>query len=234
MKIAFFGDSLTEGNFGVSFMESLKRKLPDDELLNYGEGGETVISLYHRIAGMQPLEHADLAVIWIGVNDVFGQMTLLYRIINKIRRKPSSSHRSEFKDFYRAIVDLLFPCYRKIFTIPPLFLGEDLVNVWNRRLEGLSTDIQEISNEHEDVEFINLRDSFIPELGGRQGSSYLPKSVFQFLRDKSDCTTIEEVDRRSAERGLYFTLDGVHLNSKGADIVANSLEGTIEDFRLTT
>ena len=29
------------------------------------------------------------------------------------------------------------------------------------------------------------------------------------------------VDEKAAERGLYFTLDGVHLNSVGAEMVAD-------------
>ena len=30
-----------------------------------------------------------------------------------------------------------------------------------------------------------------------------------------------QVDKKSAERGLHLTLDGVHLNSTGAEIVAD-------------
>lgn len=47
--IAFFGDSLTEGSPGVSYFDILKDKLPNENLLNFGKGGDTVISLYKRI-----------------------------------------------------------------------------------------------------------------------------------------------------------------------------------------
>jgi lysophospholipase L1-like esterase len=233
MRIAFYGDSLTEGNFGVSFIDFLKRKLPSYELLNYGEGGDTVISLYHRIAQMLPVEQSDLAVLWIGVNDIFGRMTWLYRIINKIRKKPYASNRSEWLSFYRATLDLLSECSKRIITIPPLLIGEDLESKWNRKLEEMSVDIRALSNEYENVTFANLREMFILKMGEKQGSSYLPTSIIQFFKDKSTCSKNEEVDRRSSDRGLTFTLDGVHLNSAGAEIVADFLKDTIKETDLT-
>jgi lysophospholipase L1-like esterase len=233
MKITFYGDSLTEGNFGVSFMDVLRRKLPSYELLNYGEGGDTVISLYHRMARMQPLEPTDIAVLWIGVNDVFARMTWLYRIIHKIRKKPYASNRSEWLSYYRAMLDILSDCSRWIITIPPLLLGEDLESMWNRKLEAMSVDVRDLSNEFENVRYANLREVLMAKLAEREGSSYLPTSMMQFLRDKSTCVTNEEVDRRSSDRGLIFTLDGVHLNRAGAEIVTDFLKDRIEAIDLT-
>jgi lysophospholipase L1-like esterase len=233
MRIAFYGDSLTEGKFGVSFMDFLIRKLPSYEFLNYGEGGDTVISLYHRIAQMKPATQSDLAVLWIGVNDVFGRMTWLYRIINIIRKKPYASNRAEWLSFYRATLDLLSECSRRIITIPPLLLSEDLENKWNRKLEGISEDIRVLSNEYKNATFANLRQVFMSKMEEKQGSSYLPTSIIQFLKDKSTCSTNEEVDKRSSDRGLTFTLDGVHLNSAGAEIVADFLKDTIKETDLT-
>jgi lysophospholipase L1-like esterase len=230
MKIAFFGDSLTEGHFGVSFFNILEAKLPSHQLLNYGEGGETVISFYNRMAKMQPLEEVDLAVLWIGLNDVFGRMTVVYRIINWMRKKQSASKNKEFIFFYRLILETLKQCSHGIIAIPPLFLGEDLSNKWNQRLEALGIEMREISNGIESVEFVDLRDAFRHDLTNIRGRSYLPTSILQFARDKSICTTDEVVDRRSSERGLIFTLDGVHLNSRGADRVADFLKERIERY----
>ncbi len=43
-SIAFWGDSLTEGFPGASYFEILKQQLPEDKLINYGKGGDTVIA----------------------------------------------------------------------------------------------------------------------------------------------------------------------------------------------
>ena len=220
MRIAFFGDSLTEGKFGVSFIDPLKLALPSCELLNYGEGGDTVISLYQRISQIHPGIEADLAILWIGVNDIFGQMTWVYRIINTIRKKPHASNRAQFSSFYRMVLDLLLGHSKMIITIPPLFLGEDLHNKWNRKLDEFSADIRAISGGYENVRFANLREAFMERLEERSKSSYTPTSMIRFAWDKSTCSTIEEIDRRSSTRGLAFTLDGVHLNSTGAELVS--------------
>ena len=57
-KIAFFGDSLTEGIPGASYFQILKDRLPNENLINFGKGGDTVISLYRRVRELDTnLEH---------------------------------------------------------------------------------------------------------------------------------------------------------------------------------
>lgn len=70
MRIAFLGDSLTEGRPGASFFVVLRETLPGYALLNYGRAGDTVADLELRLhwGGM---EDVDLAFIWVGVNDAF-------------------------------------------------------------------------------------------------------------------------------------------------------------------
>jgi lysophospholipase L1-like esterase len=70
VRVSFLGDSLTEGRPGESFLRRLERLLPDDELLDLGRAGDTVPSLLARLrAGGVPA--ADAAVLWIGTNDAF-------------------------------------------------------------------------------------------------------------------------------------------------------------------
>ena len=68
MRIAFLGDSLTEGWPGAAYFPLLDRRLPRHELLNRGRAGDTVDDLLARIRyeGMEPV---DLALIWVGAND---------------------------------------------------------------------------------------------------------------------------------------------------------------------
>lgn len=68
MRIAFLGDSLTEGSPGASYFRLLRRRLPGHELLNHGRAGDSVVDLYARIqhTGLEPV---DLAFIWVGAND---------------------------------------------------------------------------------------------------------------------------------------------------------------------
>ena len=52
-------------------------------------------------------------------------------------------------------------------------------------------------------------------------------SALQIMRDEMKLKTNSQIDRQADERGLHTTLDGVHLNSTGADIVANEFMDTI-------
>ena len=100
--------------------------------------------------------------------------------------------------------------------------------ILHRKLEELSHEIRTISEKYENVTYALLRKAFMKKLQGKHMSSYLPTSLIQFARDKSTCTTLREIDRISFERDLTFTLDGVHLNSRGAELVADFLKVIIE------
>jgi len=68
MKIAFLGDSLTEGWPGAAYLPLLARLRPRDELINHGRAGDTVTALLVRMrsGGLEPV---DLAFVWVGAND---------------------------------------------------------------------------------------------------------------------------------------------------------------------
>ena len=70
MRIAFFGDSLTSGIPGCSYVALLRAQFPGDVLLNYGKGNDSVVSLCRRLTRMGFDEPFDIACLWVGVNDV--------------------------------------------------------------------------------------------------------------------------------------------------------------------
>jgi lysophospholipase L1-like esterase len=74
-----------------------------------------------------------------------------------------------------------------------------------------------------------LREHFIPQLASKNISAYVPKSIFRAIMDAIFIKTPEELEKRAAERGLHFTIDGAHLNRTGAEKVADVL---LEKIRL--
>ena len=68
MRIAFLGDSLTEGWPGAAYFPLLDRSLPRHELLNRGRAGDTVADLWARMR-YEGLEQVDLVFVWVGAND---------------------------------------------------------------------------------------------------------------------------------------------------------------------
>jgi hypothetical protein len=116
-----------------------------------------------------------------------------------------------------------------IFALPPLLIGEDIDNAWNRELTVLAKKIHDFSVSYPNVEFVDLREHFIPQLASKNISAYVPKSIFRAIMDAIFIKTPEELEKRAAERGLHFTIDGAHLNRTGAEKVADVL---LEKIRL--
>jgi len=96
MKVAFFGDSLTEGFPGVGYISLLQQRCPEFELFNFGKGGDTVISLLKRIKSITFPSEIDIAFLWIGVNDVFVKVSKMYPFLKKLRRQPWATNHDIF------------------------------------------------------------------------------------------------------------------------------------------
>jgi lysophospholipase L1-like esterase len=223
MRIACFGDSLTEGTPGVSFFEALEAMLPEDKLVNYGKGGDTVISLYRRMARHRADDGWDLVVLWVGVNDVLAKLSLGHATLKRLMRQPRSSDHAEFADYYHRTLKLLWSEAGRVLAVSPLLVGEDLANPWNRELGRLCEVIASVSASFDAVQYVDLRTCLSERLPKECASDYLPRSVASIARDALVLRTPAQVDAVSSRRGLSLTLDGVHLNSTGAEAVAGAL-----------
>ena len=101
-------------------------------------------------------------------------------------------------------------------------IGEDLENRWNQELAKLCKIIAALSESYGNVHYLDLRARFSEELAGRAISDYIPKSNIRIARDMLSLRTPAQIDAVARDRGLHLTLDGVHLNSAGAKIVAEA------------
>lgn len=137
MRIAFVGDSLTEGIPGSSFYAVLRKRLAGHTLINLGKGNDTVISLYRRLTRLRFGDPFDIAFVWIGVNNVVGGSPWSFQIVNALLRKPHATSRDEFRAYYQATLDLLCRHAHRVIAVSPFLKGEDLSNLWNRELEAL-------------------------------------------------------------------------------------------------
>lgn len=234
MKIAFYGDSLTEGIAGASYLAYLQELGSEHELINYGRGGDTVISLYQRIVRQKLDQRVDLSFLFVGVNDIFVHLSWNYPLLKAIFKQPWVKGVAEFTAYYQKTLDLLTAKASHVFTTSPLIIGEDVSNEWNKRLETLCEAIRETSADYENVDYIDLRADFISALNGHQNgyqiSPYLPKSATRIGLDTLLLRRNEQIDHKAATRGLHVTLDGVHLNSKGAKLVAENFSKAIRRF----
>jgi lysophospholipase L1-like esterase len=197
MRIAFLGDSLTEGHPGESYLTRLRRLLPRDELRNGGRGGDTVPALLARLehTGLEP---ADLALVWIGVNDAFLGDWYLPDLddLFVLGAEPAGTHR--LRPVYDRILNLVLSCAPLAVCVPPVLpdpFEQDGVAERVAELAAMMTDAAAARDGQARV--FDLRPAFAAE-------------------------------RRATEE---FTIDGVHLSARGADVVAAAFCGLIAGLR---
>lgn len=222
MKIAFIGDSLTKGIPGSSYFAILWKKLPQHRLINLGRGNDSVISLYRRLAATRfDNEPFDLAFLWVGVNDVGKNDSWIFRAGNALRRQPRSQSLDEFQIYYQKTLALLCRHARRVIAVAPLMKGEAIDSQWNRQIGVLANIIKRLTARYATIEYLDLRPAFYAKLVDRPISDYLQENPLRIALDILTLWSDAQVDKKAAERGLHFTLDGVHLNSAGAEIVAD-------------
>jgi lysophospholipase L1-like esterase len=223
MRIAFWGDSLTEGFPGCSYLAMLAEQLPEHTLINRGRGGDTVKSLYRRLARSRPEESYDLAFLWVGVNDVAAANALLFRVAKTCLRQPPARDMAEFRSYYQASLDTLCRRAQRVITVSPLLKGEDARGAANVRIGALADVIAEIAAGCAQAEYLDVRSVIIEALSQQRISPYGPSKPLRAGLDILTLRTDQKIDRAAARRGLHYTLDGLHLNSAGARIVSRML-----------
>jgi len=182
-----------------------------------------VVSLLHRLKHINIEPGLDIGFLWIGVNDVFVKASWSYPLIKRLRGQRWAKNHPEFRECFGSILELLQDKITRIFTLPPLFIGEDLDNEWNRELVTLAKIIQDLSGPCPNVEFIGWKEDLTHQPASLNILPYIPKSVFRVILDALFLRHPEELEKTAAKKGLRFTIDGVHLNNEGAEKVAEIL-----------
>ena len=223
MKVILIGDSLTEGRPGVSFFNLLVDKYPDIRFNNHGKPGETIKSLYSRLSESTLETDYDIAFLWIGVNDVYSKLL-------KVQAQPITENLQEFSEYYYKVLNVILPYSKHVVVVSPAVVGENMNNSSNGDLRDLSDAIQSISNHHPNVYFLDMRHKFEKLLANIHPSDYISTGILTIMKDVFFSKKPTQIDRLSQKRGLHLTLDGIHLNSKGALTVANEYSFMIDQL----
>ncbi len=231
MRIGFFGDSLTEGIPGVPYVDILQERFPSDELVNFGRAGDSVVGTHERVLSLEGAERFDLAFVWTGVNDILARISWASPITRRLLGEPWVDTHEEFVEQYRELLVALSPHTVRIVAVAPLFIGEDLANPWNQVLDTLASEIESLCADFEGVQFLNLRPYMADIASGECSSPFIEKHGLGTVWEALALRDAEAVDRVAAERGLCYTVDGIHLNSRGARAVAAAFEERILQLR---
>jgi lysophospholipase L1-like esterase len=235
----FAGDSLTEGTYGESYVERVARALagsrtaPAIELVNAGRGGDTVQALLNRID--EPLRHyrPQWVILTVGTNDVWlpwlTAHSLGWRLWLFFRRLASgqtpTTDLDQFAAAYRALIDRARIIARaRVLSCTVSPVGEQLSSPVNQRLARLNGVIKDVSATCQ-VPVADVWQAFVDEIASLpRPSTYVPGEwLFTRLDQRRLRTGGTSPDELSRRRRLLLTFDGLHLNSRGADLWANAV-----------
>ena len=217
MRIAFLGDSLTEGRPGESFLDRLRPRLPDDVVRNHGRAGDTIAGLLARLEAGE-LGPADLAVVWIGTNDAFlGDWYLppLLEAGGGAAASPetggAASHDTGISAASGAAGGHLRPLYERVLDL-------------TLSRAPLAVCVPPVLPDPFAEDGVAARVSSIGAMVAATADARAPRTRLFELAPAFGAA-------RAAEPRRHFTIDGVHLNTRGAHVVAAAFHELIAALR---
>jgi lysophospholipase L1-like esterase len=232
----FAGDSLTEGTYGENYVSRVTKALHqgqyglEGEVVNAGRGGDTVRSLLSRFDRSLHRHLPDWVILAVGSNDAWfpwlasrsvgWRLALAYRAI-KSGQKPTTDL-DQFAAAYRALIDKAQRLEARVLVCTATPIGEKLGSPVNRQLARLNGVIKHVAADCE-VPVADVWQVFVEELAAlSRPSGHIPGEWLFTWMDRRRLRTASP-DELSQRRRMHLTFDGIHLNSRGADLWADTV-----------
>ncbi len=216
MKIVFFGDSLTQGTFGVSYVDKVAAALRGHHFINQGVNGDTSLNLYRRVDTDVIAERPDGVFLMIGVNDAVSSAEPASRSFYRfVKRVPGGQVSPvSFRENIRAILGKLEAAHIKIWVaLPPIEYNPALV----KTLRQMNDYAAEVCTEMH-IPTLNLMaalvPSSVPERPPIGGLSTYAKN-FRVLLAHGPYNRLQKAG------GYSYSFDGIHLTDEGAQRMAD-------------
>ncbi len=230
IKICCVGDSLTYGNVGYSYIHFFNENI---DAKNKGVNGETLRGAYKRLENIleNPNSDYDIYIVEIGANDVLlpylKTVSPFWFLMMGVRCKVKKCIEDDdvFYDEYIKLLELFSERSENV-----IVLGLPILNFKNfpqQKVVKRNEIISEIARKH-DYPFIDIYNLQAENI---EAESYEYSWKFGFLMRCLDAIIMTlfpfTKDWFSKLRGLNMTVDGAHLNSTSAKLVASSIEKVI-------
>jgi len=225
------GASIVRGLFGTNFVELLRERLSKEgyHFVNAGVGGDmayNVLARLHTVIAHEP----DYVVILVGTNDVTA--TLHPRIaqmsVTRLGRRPHQRPSAEWyqKNMFQ-ITKLLKERTKARIAIASLpILGEDLASLHNERVRAYNALLKEIAVQ-EQVTYLPVnerQEEYLREVQHTAGRPLEARDMLTLkllLRHYLLRQTFDEISKRNK---FLLVTDGIHMNSRGAAMIADQIE----------
>jgi lysophospholipase L1-like esterase len=232
--VVCFGASLTAGTVSFDYLELLSARpsLADFRFINHGVNGDLAWNGLQRLDKVIA-ERPDAVTILIGTNDVNATLSernrLRYLSFNHLPRDPTLAW---YEENLRAIVlRLKAETSARLALLSLAVIGENLEHEANRQVALYNEVIRGIAAD-EAVDYLPLHERMIAYLGEHEeGRAGLPPRLEyrDGLTNVGNAVALHAMglswDEVSRRNGLLLTTDCLHLNSVGATMIADLIEG---------
>ncbi|NPV00643.1 MAG: SGNH/GDSL hydrolase family protein [Brevinematales bacterium] len=237
MRLLFTGDSITLGQIGYSYVNLITEKLQGANIVNLGLDGDTLSGIMKRtLSHLHETKHYDAIVIAAGHNDIilpyFHTLGFMHRKIVKTLSKRGSIPVQDSDEFELKYCDFIGGI-RKVTPSPIIIttlscLNENPNSMTNRRRIEFNERILAVAKKCR-TELADAGMCFDEVLRDKTTTDYFMNNLLNtFLFDKKACAKPNGADRLSEKRHLNLTIDGVHINSTGAQIYRDVILRTMK------
>ncbi len=223
------GDSNVCGQVSIGFVELLSRRLGDDgfNFVNAGVNGDLAYNVRLRLDSVVA-RRPDFVVLLVGSNDVNATLSpeirLGYRLWKQLPRDPEMEwYRGNMVGIVR---QLKRETLARIGIVSPPVLGEDLDSLPNQRLRACCALLRQLAVE-EDVTYLPVherQEEYLEQAGHASGRPHDANSRIMWTSLARHYVLGRSFDDISEENGFLLTTEGLHLNARGAAMVADEVE----------
>lgn len=239
MKLLIAGDSITEGETGVDYVNMLIKRFEGTALTikNLGLGGDTLIGITNRLFEHLKIHNDyDLVIVEAGHNDIilpyFEHGELPFKLTAKAIESRGSYPITDSEIFKQQYENLVRICDEVIecpcFVTTLSCIGEKQSLFTNQKRNHYNAIIKEVTAKS-GCNLIDIGIKFDEYLKTLETTDYMMNDFFRaFVFDKN--LSDKKASDISTMRGLHLTIDGVHLNEKGASIYAMTIGDAIAPY----
>jgi lysophospholipase L1-like esterase len=238
MKILFIGDGLVRGSVGVNWIKRLSIKNPGWQVENAGVNGETLTKIKQRLDKKLANNQYDIIFFEAGMNDLLipamEKKGFLFRKAKQCLLANGFNPLTEadvFEKEFRKVVGDIKKKTSAILILATLgCMNESLEQSLNKKRFAYNHIIRDVAIET-GCSLVDAGALFDGYLRRCRTKDYFLESFFNtaFL-DKFQCSALGASDYLSRKRKLHLTVDGLHLNTRGAKIYRDETERLIKTF----
>jgi lysophospholipase L1-like esterase len=214
MKIVFLGDSLTWGGYGGNYVDEIARLLPNHEIINAGQAGNTVVNLLNRVddvINMQP----DAVFVMVGGNDSNSYTQPATRpYYEQVQKIPNGIVTPDlFAQSYRELLSKLQLAHIETWVgLPPKEYNPAVVDAM-LEYNAIAADIARSMN----IPTLDLMAPFKPDVIADR-----PPIDMKFINliGKRASTGWNDYETEQKRGGYHYTFDGLHFTPESANRAA--------------